>query len=117
MKVLNIVFKYGSKNIYLLSRHHKLMLNKNKIPTTVVTNDISDSELRDTFREAIIGQTPDIDKNVLEKQIDFMVERTNNHGNETLSQSEIADQAYKIGLTYNNFVNRKAVNTFDFSAQ
>ena len=79
-------------------------------------NDISDSELRDAFREAILSNNQNINESLLQKQIDFMVDRTNNFGNETLSESEISDQAHKLGLCDNNFTLRKIPN-YEFSQQ
>lgn len=91
-------------------------MDKNKTSTSI---DTEIQELRIIFRAGIIAENPDMEfqQEQLEKQVDFLMERANNIGNETLSESEIADQAFQIGLHDNNYVNRKVSNKYDFSQQ
>jgi len=91
----------------------------NKTKHTQASIDADIQELRMVFRAGIISENPDIESqpDLLEKQIDFLMERANNFEHETLSQSEISDQAHKLGLLDNNYVHRKVSAKFDFSQQ
>lgn len=88
-------------------------------PTPTEIDNFSDDQMKQMFRNFLLDNKPELNNQpaLLQQQTDFLFDRSNNFGNETLSESEISDVAYKLGLVDNNFVVRKISNCFDFSKQ
>lgn len=95
------------------------MLNQKKNPTAAEIDNFSDNEMKEMFRKSLLDSNPELKQNpnLLQQQVDFLFDRSVNFGNETLTESEISDQAYKLGLVDNNFVVRKVSSSYDFSQQ
>lgn len=95
------------------------MLNQKKNPTAAEIDNFSDNEMKEMFRKSLLDSNPELKQNpnLLQQQVDFLFDRSVNFGNETLTESEISDQAYKLGLVDNNFVVRKVNSQYDFSQQ
>lgn len=76
-------------------------------------------ELIEIFREGIIKENPEMEfqPDLLNTQIRFLMERANNFEHENITESEISDKAFSVGLHDNNLVNRKISNCYDFSKQ
>lgn len=95
------------------------MLNQKKNPTAAEIDNFSDNEMKEMFRESLLDSNPELKQNpnLLQQQVDFLFDRSVNFGNEILTESEISDQAYKLGLVDNNFIVRKVNSQYDFSQQ
>lgn len=95
------------------------MLNQKKTQTDTEIDNFSDSQMKEMFRTKLLDSNPELNNNqiLLQQQVDFLFDRSINFGNETLSESEISDRAYKLGLVDNNFVVRKVNTNYDFSKQ
>lgn len=88
-------------------------MNKTNIDTE------TSEELRIIFRAGIIKENPEMEfqPELLEQQILFCLERADKFEQENISDSEIADQAYKVGLHDNKYINREISTKYDFSRQ
>lgn len=103
------------KHIFVIN-DTKLMQNDTRFTDTEIDN-FTDDQLKNMYRQILLEQNPEIESQLLEKQVQFLFDRVVNTGNETMSDSEISDLAYKLGLVDNDFVVRKITPNYDFSKQ
>jgi hypothetical protein len=75
--------------------------------------------MKELFRKSLLDSNPELNNQpiLLQQQVDFLFERSINFGNETLTESQISDLAYKLGLVDNDYIVRKVNNNYDFSKQ